>query len=93
MDCYLRSHEWCQIRAQDVSCDGERVTIMLGVPERGERVKTGYRQGVIIDGPDTAQAVLSLAKARKPYEPLFSVGITTFNNHWEKAKSGLGLSW
>lgn len=49
MDLYLRQGEWTQIQVGDVAYDGQKLAIILGVAERGERVKTGRNQAVTMD--------------------------------------------
>jgi len=47
-DALLRCEDWRKLRAVDICCDAGEVALRLGVPERGERTKTGTEQGVTL---------------------------------------------
>ncbi|CAK0806068.1 unnamed protein product, partial [Prorocentrum cordatum] len=66
LDAYLRSAELFGLRAADVVIDvdsaGEQAAALrLGVPERGERAKTGTRQGELIDRAHVADMLVRRA--------------------------------
>ena len=92
-DCYLRSHEWCQIRVADVHDDGNLCSIMLGVAERGEKVKTGVRQGVVIDSPKVRTRLRHHIAKKAPLDHVFSMSSGEFHGYWERSKLLANLSW
>ena len=81
------------LRAQDVYFDESEVVIILGVAERGERVKTGRNQGIKID----AKVLQAEWKARKlllrPEDAFFPFSPEHFRRRWHAAKAALGWSW
>ncbi|CAK0829119.1 unnamed protein product [Prorocentrum cordatum] len=72
-DCYLREQDWELMRVSDVvSADGV-TAIRLGVQERGERVKTGQEQGVLIDYPGTQRMLLNRIQGKKEDDRIFPI--------------------
>jgi hypothetical protein len=69
-DCLLRGQDWEHLRVADVcgseAADGSlEVALLLGVRERGESVKTGSNQGVVIDRAWVAQWLLEFKAQRE----------------------------
>ena len=93
LDCYLRTHEWVHIRREDILDDGVYVALLLGNPERGERVKTGVFQGVVIDAPHLRCAWRKLKSGLKPNELAIKISPDEFMRAWETAKKDLDLKW
>ena len=93
LDAYFRTHEWCKIRGEDIFYDGELVGIALGVQERGERVKTGVNQGVVLDSPYLRSIWASMKQSKLPHELVFASSATGFKQAWEEAKRALHLEW
>ena len=93
LDVYFRTHEWCQIRGEDIFDDGELVGLALGVAERNERVKTGRHQGVVLDSPYLRERWAEIKRLRKPHELALSISPDKFKDGWERAKAAAGLSW
>ena len=93
MDVYFRTHEWSQLRAEDIYYDGNLVGLQLGVSARGERVKTGHDQGVVLDSPYLRDKFAMIKKSKHASQPVFQISTDSFKKLWEKAKTDLKLSW
>ncbi len=96
LDCYLRASEIFGLRAEDVLITDQGrpeqlVSLRLGVIERGERTKTGARQGVLVDWPDTADILVNRKHNRKPGDKLFAVSVDTYRRDLQLAARRLGL--
>ena len=91
-DCYLREQDWEMMRVSDVVTADGVTGIRLGVQERGERVKTGQEQGVLVDYPGT-QEMLKMRIANKPGdERVFPISQIMFRNLWYRACTELQVS-
>jgi hypothetical protein len=92
LDCYLRSMEALGLRREDVVVapsvqnDGtEELTLRLGVVERKEQTKTGYRQGVRVDSPYVMQLLKKRLLATEPGQKIFPCSKDAFSAAWRKA--------
>ena len=92
MDLYLRQGEWEALKAQDVFDDGQSISFVLGVSERGERVKTGHNQGVVLDSIALTKEWRAKLRTHSPSKPLFFLNPQQLNDIWSDAKVKLGLS-
>ena len=93
MDVYFRVGEWAQLRGSDIVDDGEKIAIIMGVASRGERVKTGRNQGVIIDSEVLRAEWRALKKNTLPGDRVFSISPDVFRDQWRAMKRKLGLEW
>ena len=91
MDVYWRQGEWELLRGQDASDDGKNIAFTMGVALRGERVKTGHNQGVIIDSPVLTKEWREYLQKVAPHEKIFPITQQDFYRAWEELKKELGL--
>ena len=91
-DTYGREQDMEQLRAEDISFDGKHVALMFGVSARGESVKTGSNQGVIICRSPVADVCLGL-RPKTGAEKLFKSSQVQFRKLWHKACGALGISF
>ena len=91
-DCYLREQDWELMRACDVVMADGVMAIRLGVQERGERVKTGQEQGVLVDYPGTRDMLRSRVACLKGDEKICPISQTVFRNYWYRACAELKVS-
>ena len=94
MDTYLRHGEWAQLRYEDVAIHDGTVSFMLGVSGegRGERVKTGFNQGVVLDSLSLAREWTKKLARTPPGSCVFPFTPLTFYKEWFAALRALGLS-
>ena len=50
-DCFLREQDWEGLLAGDCAQSNGKLALLFGVRERGQKVKTGSNQGVIVQDP------------------------------------------
>ena len=93
LDMYFRGQEWSMLRARDVYYDDDKVAVILGVAERGERVKTGRNQGITIDSKVLQAEWRARKAALDPDAAFFPFSPDHFRQRWHAAKHALGLSW
>ena len=65
-DSYMRQGDWKMIQPEDITEEGQSVAISLGVAERGEATKTGFRQGVRIGRAFVAEIAKKHKRAMLP---------------------------
>ena len=72
-DSYMRQGDWKMIQPEDVTeeDEGGGAAIALGVAERGEATKTGFRQGVRIDRPAIGAILRKHVKAARKGQKTF----------------------
>ena len=93
LDGWLREQDWGQLRAEDVSeGPGGQLAFTLGRRERGEKVKTGANQGVVISWPVTAAVVRALMRGCSRRDLVFPVSQDKFRREWHKALEEEGLA-
>ena len=92
-DCYLRGQDWQGLRGEDISVSDAGVSLLFGVRERGEKVKTGSNQGVVIE-MDTLKYVLQELKSITPRGSLvFPTEGTVFRRRFHEAAVARGLGF
>ena len=87
LDGYLRAQEAFALRVEDVmeSDKGQQMTLRLGVAERGERTKTGVRQGVLVDYPYTKEVLRRCIAKNSPSDMVFSTTREKYMRAWAAA--------
>ena len=92
-DCCLREQDWSLLRTEDVHFDGSSASLALGVRARGETVKTGSDQGVVL----RFGFVMALLRAAKDVaedgDLIFPLTPATFRKRWWEALAALDLVW
>ena len=91
LDAYLRSAEVFALCAEDMVESKGVVAIKLGVAERGERTKTGVRQGVMIDRPHVAAMLLAQSANRDPKAKLFACTVDQYRRAIRRGFEELGV--
>ena len=92
-DCYLREQDWHQLTKRDLFATHDQVSIVMGVRERGQKVKTGSNQGVTIDRAYVGDALLSAAAHLAPDDHVFPFDPVQYRRRWWAALNALGLGW
>jgi len=96
-DGWLRSQDLSLLRYEDVAVStcpttGERlISLSLGSVERGERTKTGPRQGVLMDFPGLGDRLMKHRSSMKKQDKLFKTSSAKLGKLWRKAMEELGL--
>jgi hypothetical protein len=98
MDAWLRTQDLAMLLVGDVSfttdSQGRRIaSLALGVPERGEATKTGFRQGVVIDHYYVADRLYEHCQGRSAECPLFVTSVRVYTDTWRKVRAARGLSY
>ena len=81
-DAYLREQDWSQMCMEDVYGDQNRVAIVLGVRERGEKARTGSNQGVLLDRAYLGDMILAMKEHLEVGEPFFPISTVEYRRHW-----------
>ena len=92
-DCYLREQDWHQFTREDVSGEDGRVCMILGVRDRGLKVKTGSNQGVTLDRAYIADILMALVASLEYGDPVFPFDPIQYRKEWWQALEALGLLW
>lgn len=92
-ECYLREQDWHQLRKEDVFCSNGRTSFVLGVRERGMKVKTGSNQGVTLDRAYVADALQAVVDDIAEEEVVFPFTPEHYRKVWWEALDALGLRW
>jgi hypothetical protein len=90
-DALLRDQDWNRLRTEDISDDGERVALQLGVFSRDERCKTGFEQGVVLLRPAATQIARALRATRHAGQRVFSLTDEQFRTMIRQATMALGI--
>ena len=90
MDVYGREQDMEQLSCEDVVCDGSRVAILLGNSSRGESVKTGMNQGVVVFRGVVSDLVMALVKYRQSGR-LFGLSQAQMRQSWHQGLARLQL--
>ena len=99
LDGYLRGMDWDAMRPDDVSvgivAGQKRVSIRLGVRERGEATKTGSNKGLVVNREWVAVTIAVLAQQRAAggHSRLFALSRPEFDATWKSALQRLNLQW
>ncbi|CAK0860440.1 unnamed protein product [Prorocentrum cordatum] len=96
LGAYLRSGELFSLQAADIVIDvdeaGEQVVALrLGVAERGERTKTGARQGVLIDRRHVSDMLVRRKAERGPSDRVFSCSVGGYRRALRRACDDVGV--
>jgi len=89
-DSYMRQGDWKMIQPGDITEGGQSVAISLGVAERGEATKKGFRQGVRIDRAFVAEIIKKHKRAAPKGSNIFRVQPRKLLEHWHQACDTLG---
>ena len=92
-DCYLREQDWHQLLGSDVFTDGATTAIVMGVRERGQKVKTGSNQGVSLDRAFVADALNAVVASIGPGESVFPFDPVQYRRVWWDTLRRLGLEF
>ena len=97
-DCLFRGQDWFQLQVADVSSSHTsqgalEVAIALGVRSRGESVKTGFNQGVVVERLWIARWLLAFRERRivSGDRVLFSVTRDEFRTRFQAHQQRLGI--
>ena len=94
LDCFLREQDWEHLRKDGITIDAHFNTALLfGVRERGEKVKTGTNQGVIISDSLVAALTRVLHGATPKNETVFPLTSASFRATWWRALRMMNLEW
>lgn len=94
-DTGMRESDWTLIAPEDISASADfGVTVFLGNPRKGERTKTGVRQGVRVDRDGIAARLLMYKKRaqRSGDKKVFRVTARQFWAAWIRACRRLGYN-
>ena len=92
-DCYLREQDWHQLTRRDLFADSGCVSIVMGVRERGQKVKTGSNQGVTLDRAYVADVLMAVAAKLDYNDPVFPFDPVHYRKKWWAALQALSLAW
>ncbi|CAK0850701.1 unnamed protein product [Prorocentrum cordatum] len=97
LDTYLGSAELFGLRAADIVIDVDAegkqvVAINLGVAERGERTKTGMRQGVLIDRQHVAEMLVQRKMERALSDRVFNCSVDAYRRALRRACDDIGVA-
>ena len=92
-DAYAREQDIEQLAPADVLFDGKQVALEFGVASRGESVKTGANQGIVVKRAVVADILLALRShaLAAGMLKLFSISQSSFRLKWTWACRRLGL--
>ena len=93
LDGWLREQDWGLLRKTDVAVgpDGE-VGLTLGRRERGEKVKTGANQGVVVTWQVTKAILRAIGKGAAARDLLFPLSQDKYRRAWRQAFERAGLA-
>lgn len=87
-DCHLRSQDWAKLAGCGVTCDRRSVALVFGVSRRGQEVKTGINQGVVISRGWLAEMMAVEVSLVDPHAAVFPFTAAAFRKDvqrlWEK---------
>ena len=91
-DGLLRQGECDKLRNEDVPDNDHQCALLLGVAARGERTKTGVRQGVVLRTDFAVQALRHHIGGLQPRDHVFrSTTASSFRRDWKALTTALGL--
>ncbi|CAK0828932.1 unnamed protein product [Prorocentrum cordatum] len=96
LDAHLKSAELFALQAADIAVDadeaGEQIAALrLGVTERGERTKTGVRQGALIDRRHVSDMLARRKSERGPSDRVFSCSVDAYRWALRRACDDVGV--
>ena len=89
-DGYLRLQDSRQLAREDVVASGGVLAATFGVSRRGEVVKTGQNQGVVVNRGSVAAMVWALRNYRRPGDLVFQSPDDLFRRRWTRTQLCLG---
>ena len=92
-DCCLREQDWSLLRTEDIHFDGVGASLALGVRARGETVKTGSDQGVVLRFGFVMALLQAAVDVAADGDLVFPLTPATFRKRWWEALASLGLEW
>ena len=93
-DCFLREQDWQGLVARDCARDPNgNIALLFGVRERGEKVKTGSNQGVVIKDRTTAKLMHALLDSLQSDDMVFPMTATAFRRQWWQILKAMGLEF
>lgn len=106
-DCWLREQEWVQLRRGDIAAHGPieeflrdgsgpdliEVALLFGVRERGQNVKTGSNQGVILCLAIAKFVLLHVIRGLGQHEGVFPITAAFYRGQWWSTLRRLGIEW
>ena len=86
LDGWLREQDWGMLRAADLaeSPSGE-LALTLGRRERGEKVKTGSNQGVVVTWEVTKAVLRAFKRGCAPRDLVFPISQDKYRKAWHQA--------
>ena len=94
VDCFLREQDWEGLLRRDVATDSHgQVALLFGVRERGQKVKTGSNQGVLVRWPITRALLQVLLRPLEPDARIFPLSQAGFRAAWWRALRSLELEF
>jgi hypothetical protein len=91
-DIYGREQDMEQLHGADVHYDGKTLAIELGQASRGESVKTGHNQGVLLRRAEVIDIMLALRDSAGRNK-IFPITQEKFRQSWHRTMRRLGLSF
>jgi hypothetical protein len=91
-DVYGREQDMEQLQGADVHYDGKTMAIELGQAARGESVKTGHNQGVLLRRAEVIDIMMALRDAAGQ-KKIFPITQEKLRQCWHRTMRRLGLSF
>ena len=91
-DTYGREQDMEQLCGCDIAWDGRTMALLLGASARGESVKTGQNQGVVVRRALVADILLAL-KENAGENKVFPIAQERFRRLWHRVLRRLGLGF
>jgi hypothetical protein len=91
-DIYGREQDMEQLHGADVHYDGKTLAIELGQASRGESVKTGHNQGVLLRRAEVIDIMLALRESAGRNK-IFPITQERLRQSWHRTMRRLGLSF
>ena len=89
-DAYSREQDMRLLCAGDVVDDKISVAFRVGVADRGQSVKTGINQGVVLARGWVADLLMAFIAPLEPQAPVFALTPAAMNKAWQAAALALG---
>ena len=94
VDCFLREQDWEGLLKRDIATDSYgQVALLFGVRERGQKVKTGSNQGVLVRWPITRGLLRVLLQHLEPDARVIPMSQGGFRAAWWRALKALDLDF
>ncbi len=91
-DMHGREQEMEQLQGADIHWDGKSLDLELGQAVRGESVKTGHNQGVLLRRAEVIDIMLALREAAGQHK-VFPITQEKLRQSWHRTMRKLGLSY